>query len=66
MVDVVTIGEATLYCGDCLDVLPHLPQIGAMVSDPPYPNAAGLFVDGIPRARLLIGNPPTRQIIFHF
>lgn len=63
MVEKVTIGEATLYCGDCLDVLPHLPQIGAMVSDPPYPNAAGLFVDGIQRARLLIGNPPTQHIL---
>jgi site-specific DNA-methyltransferase (adenine-specific) len=32
----VTIGTATLILGDCLDVLPTLSDIGAVVSDPPY------------------------------
>jgi site-specific DNA-methyltransferase (adenine-specific)/modification methylase len=32
----VIIGNATLYCGDCRDILPSLPRIGAIVSDPPY------------------------------
>ena len=32
----VLIGNATLYCGDCLDILPHLSGIDAVVSDPPY------------------------------
>lgn len=32
----VIIGNATLYCGDCLDILPHLSGIDAVVSDPPY------------------------------
>lgn len=27
---------ATLYCGDCLEVLPTLGKVGAIVSDPPY------------------------------
>ena len=32
----VTIGNATLFCGDCFDVLPQLNQIDAVVTDPPY------------------------------
>jgi len=32
----VVIGNATLYCGDCFDVLPALSGIGAVVTDPPY------------------------------
>lgn len=32
----VIIGNATLYCGDCLEILPHLKGIDAVVSDPPY------------------------------
>lgn len=29
--------KATLYCGDCLDILPHLSGVDAVVTDPPYP-----------------------------
>ena len=32
----VIIGNATLYCGDCLEILPSLKGIEAVVSDPPY------------------------------
>ena len=33
----VTIGDATLYCGDCREILPTLKgQFNAIVSDPPY------------------------------
>lgn len=32
----VIIGNATLYLGDCLKVLPTLPQIDAVITDPPY------------------------------
>lgn len=32
----VIIGNATLYCGDCLEILPTLKGIDAVVSDPPY------------------------------
>ena len=32
----VVIGNATLYCGDCLDILPTLPKVDAVVTDPPY------------------------------
>ena len=33
---VETIGNATLYLGDCRDVLPNLGQFDACVTDPPY------------------------------
>lgn len=33
---VVTIGDATLYCGDCREVLPTLTKIDAVVTDSPY------------------------------
>lgn len=32
----VTIGNATLYLGDCRDILPTLPKVDAVVTDPPY------------------------------
>jgi len=36
--DKVTIGDATLYCGDCLHILPTLPDksVDAVITDPPY------------------------------
>ena len=36
MIDTVTIGEATLYHGDCLEILPTLDKVDAVVTDPPY------------------------------
>ena len=32
----VTIGNATLYLGDCRDILPTLGKVDAVVTDPPY------------------------------
>jgi DNA modification methylase len=32
----VTIGRATLYLGDCRDILPTLGKVDAVVTDPPY------------------------------
>ena len=32
----VVIGNATLYHGDCMDILPTLPKVDAVVTDPPY------------------------------
>jgi site-specific DNA-methyltransferase (adenine-specific)/modification methylase len=31
-----TIGDATLYLGDCLDLLPKIGKFDALVTDPPY------------------------------
>lgn len=36
MADMVTIGDCTLYHGDCRDVLPTLGKVDACVTDPPY------------------------------
>ena len=34
------IGDATLYLGDCLEILPTLPRVDAVITDPPYGDAA--------------------------
>ncbi len=36
MAERVTIGAATLWCGDCREILPTIPRPAAIVSDPPY------------------------------
>ena len=36
------IGDATLYLGDCLEILPTLPKVDAVITDPPY----GIGIDG--------------------
>jgi len=36
----VVIGNAELWLGDCLDVLPTLPKVDAVITDPPYGIAA--------------------------
>ena len=36
MVEKVEIGDAVLYHGDCLKILPTLPKVDAVVTDPPY------------------------------
>jgi len=32
----VVIGDATLYLGDCREILPDLPKVDAVITDPPY------------------------------
>jgi len=32
----VIIGDATLYLGDCREILPTLPKVDAVITDPPY------------------------------
>jgi len=36
MTERVEIGDAVLYLGDCLEILPTLPKVDAVVTDPPY------------------------------
>lgn len=36
MVEPVIIGDATLYLGDCREILPTLGKVDAVVTDPPY------------------------------
>jgi len=44
------IGDCTLYLGDCLEIMPTLGKVDAVVTDPPYPNAAGHFIEVIAKA----------------
>jgi DNA modification methylase len=37
----VIIGDATLYLGDCMDILPTLDKVDAVITDPPY----GISID---------------------
>jgi len=41
----VIIGRATLYLGDCRDILPTLPKVDAVVTDPPYFQVKGDYWD---------------------
>lgn len=36
---VETIGSATLYLGDCREILPTMPKVDAVITDPPYGQA---------------------------
>ena len=36
MTEIVKIGDATLYLGDCVDILPTLDKVDAVITDPPY------------------------------
>ena len=37
-----TIGECTLYLGDCLEIIPSLSDVDAVITDPPY-SSGGAF-----------------------
>lgn len=43
---VETIGDATLYQGDCREILPTIGKVGAIVTDPPYGIGAKLASGG--------------------
>ena len=45
------IGDATLYCGDCLEILPTLPKVDAVITDPPYGIGTGSGTTSIVRAK---------------
>ncbi len=44
------IGDCTLYLGDCLDILPTLGKVDAVVTDPPYGIGADKGKDVRPRS----------------
>jgi hypothetical protein len=54
---VETIGDSTLYLGDARDFLNDAGTFGAVVSDPPYPNNAGHFLEGIAAAEEICRQP---------
>ena len=50
------IGEAVLYLGDCLEILPTLPKVDAVITDPVWPNCPVGMLPGAGRAwELLAG-----------
>jgi len=51
-----TIGDAVLYLGDCREILPTLGKVDAVVTDPPYPNGEGHFVEAIHIARKVVSS----------
>jgi len=55
----VTIGNATLYCGDCIELLPELPArcMDAIVVDPPFFQGFNHNGSKSERADLSIGKP---------
>jgi DNA modification methylase len=48
----VEIGDSTLYLGDCMDILPTLGKVDAVITDPPY----GIGADKNLRANQQHGN----------
>jgi DNA modification methylase len=60
MSDVVTIGDAMLIHGDCLEILPTLPKVDAVVTSPPY-NFGGFNRNGRKSAYLSYSDDLTDQ-----
>lgn len=58
------IGDATIYLGDCLEILPTLPKVDAVITDPPYgisythSGGGGLFQKDGTRLATKFGNTP--------
>lgn len=44
-------GGIRIFLGDCREILPHLGPVDLILTDPPYPNKAGHFIDSIMAAR---------------
>lgn len=53
----------TIYHGDCRHVLPSI-EADVLVTDPPYPNRAGHFDNGIEAATEVLGGWPGEAIVF--
>ncbi len=49
----VVIGNATLYLGDCMEILPTLPKVDAVITDPPYGIGASSkkFINGTSKTK---------------
>lgn len=54
MTEKVEIGNATLYCGDCIEILPEFEHIDCILTDPPY--GGGLSMDYAKRFKSQAGN----------
>lgn len=65
----VEIGNATLYLGDCMDILPTLPKVDAVITDPPYGIGANKMTLGNGKRKLERGEmdwdskPPSDELM---
>lgn len=60
----VEIGDATLYLGDCMDILPTLDKVDAVITDPPY--GIGIAKNPVRQAHEKLdwdAAPPQKQLI---
>jgi DNA modification methylase len=60
-VNPVVIGDATLYLGDCMEILPTLPKVDAVITDPPYgmDYQSGYATDALWSGRAIQGDKTT-------
>ena len=65
-----TIGDATLYLGDCMDILSSLPKVDAVITDPPYGIGANKMTLGNGKRKLDRGQmdwdakPPSVELMY--
>ena len=63
MVEKVVIGNAELWHGDCREVLPTLPKVDAVITDPPYGDEA-THKNHLARVTLRDGTPAGQELGF--
>ena len=69
MTENVVIGDAMLYLGDCLEVLPTLEKVDAVITDPPYGIKANKMTLGNGKRRIERGesnwdsSPPSDEVM---
>ena len=60
----VVIGDAELWHGDCLEILPTLPKVDAVITDPPYGDA-DTHAKHLSSITLANGEPAGQALGFH-
>ena len=55
----VIIGDATLYCADCMDILPTLGKVDAVITDPPFGVGNFVQISGNVRGEEVLWNEST-------
>ena len=53
----------TIYLGDCREILSELPKVDLVLTDPPYPNNANHFCDGIETAKWMLTNVKSEHLL---
>lgn len=60
----VTIGRATLYLGDCLELMKGLPKVSHIISDPPYEKSLHESKNALQRRLRRDGGPDLKGLDF--